>query len=315
MSSISSTSSSTVLVPTPRCYTHDPYAWQPVAASIASSQRASTASTVMTPPQSSRSSSNGEAEAPTPDTVAAAEQGRVIAPSFPQTLFHRSALQDRCELLVPPRQETKAIVPSLYDPSLAATAASLISLFIGHLRFETTAGEIRWLILQAAGVEVVACDARPGGCFLVHLKNDNDARRVRSLHKRLLLDVDGVWFASTPASVNVMADYIRDVLAPLRSRRERATVPHDALCVELPKSPMRPPPLHASAIRSMQAASSGYPSGPNTPSPSSYSQSPYSCLSSQAVPYSPSMPPPYRGGSASFALPPPYTGAPRPAWA
>lgn len=147
-------------------------------------------------------------------------------------LLHEPALGDICDLLNPPT--------SIIDDSDIPVPVGKPTLFLGHMRFETTAFEVAWLIMQTTGVRIIKAEPRPGGCFVIHLASHNDAMLVRTLHKRLLFDIGAVWYARTPEQVEAMTDYIRDTLLPKRQRREKIRVPHDALCVEDQKTPSAP---------------------------------------------------------------------------
>ena len=107
-------------------------------------------------------------------------------------------------------------------------------LFLGHMRFETTGAELRWLIRRFAGVSVLKAESRGSGCFNVYLANEADAQKVRGLHKRMLFDHRGVWFARTPEETGFLADYVDHVLA--RMGKKRLRLPKDCMVVEEPRS-------------------------------------------------------------------------------
>ena len=81
------------------------------------------------------------------------------------------------------------------------------SLFIGQVRFETTAAELRWIIRRVSNVLPVKADRRGNGCFVVFFRSAEDLDAVRRLHKRILFDHSGVWFAKTQQEVEVLFDY------------------------------------------------------------------------------------------------------------
>jgi len=124
-------------------------------------------------------------------------------------------------------------------------------LFLGQIRFETTPAQMRWLLWKVACIEAVKVEptVRSQGCFIVHLKSAEDVNRVRALHKRLLFDHLGAWFARDTNECDLMQQYLESI-APYQGRWYR--LPKDSMVVEQQKnvhyrnvSPPPPPPFGA----------------------------------------------------------------------
>ncbi len=116
--------------------------------------------------------------------------------SCPPSTFHH-ALWNQMELIRLPE-----IAP--VDMFVPVTPYSL---FIGQVRFETTAAELRWIIRRVSNVLPVKAEQRGNGCFVVFFRSAEDLDAVRRLHKRILFDHSGVWFAKTQQEVEVLFDY------------------------------------------------------------------------------------------------------------
>ncbi|KAG5475559.1 hypothetical protein LSCM4_04141 [Leishmania orientalis] len=104
-----------------------------------------------------------------------------------------------------------------------------IALFIGQVRFETTAAELLWLVHRTCGACASHLESRGAGCYLLYCKSEADLTLVRSLHKRILFDIGGVWLARTADEVDAMCEYIA-LDAPLLSKKAR--LPRDSMVVE-----------------------------------------------------------------------------------
>jgi hypothetical protein len=137
---------------------------------------------------------------------------------------HAHVLEGHAELLVPP---TLTAVDR-------ATPSNVRALFLGHMRFETTVAEVRWLLYTTASVVAAKAEPRGNGCFVVYLANDEEMTAVRQLHKRLLFDHHGVWYARTAEEAAHMNEYVEHTLA--NTRRRRLRLPKDCMVVEEPRS-------------------------------------------------------------------------------
>lgn len=133
-------------------------------------------------------------------------------------------LWNRCELIQ---------IPPLMDQMDYTPVNNSMSLFIGQVRFEATAAELKWLLQHVAGVVCQKVEHRGPGCFSIFLKNETEMQAIHRIHKRLLFDHSGVWFARTVEECEALFDYVSNRL-PYISRK--AHLPRDSLVVEEQKS-------------------------------------------------------------------------------
>ena len=125
----------------------------------------------------------------------------IVLGSCPPNTFHH-ALWNQMELIrLPQSAPVDMFVP-----------VTPYSLFIGQVRFETTAAELRWIIHRVSNVLLGNVEQRGHGCFVVYFRSAEDLEAVRQLHKRILFDHKGVWFAKTQQEVEVLLDYGMRVL-------------------------------------------------------------------------------------------------------
>lgn len=103
------------------------------------------------------------------------------------------------------------------------------AVFIGQVRFETTQKELIWLVHRLSGACASHLESRGAGCYLLYCKSEADLQLVRSLHKRVLFDIGGVWFARTAEEIDALCEYVA-LEAPLLSRN--AHLPRDSMVVE-----------------------------------------------------------------------------------
>lgn len=144
-----------------------------------------------------------------------------VTPELPPSVVHRG-LQSKCRFIAFPPQ-----LPPHHYPSGGQNEQ--LALFIGQVRFETTASELIWLIHRSCGACASYLEGRGAGCYLVFLKSQADLVLVRGLHKRILFDVGGVWIARTPEEVDDLCEYISVVAPPLS---KKAHLPRDSMVVE-----------------------------------------------------------------------------------
>lgn len=158
-------------------------------------------------------------------------QGPADSPRSDSTALvteHGKFLAAHLELIVPPR--LNPVENAEHQPT------SSHCLFMGHLKFETTPGDVRWLLKRLCGVTALRAEFRGNGCCVVYLANESDEMAVRSLNRRVLFDHNGVWFARTAAAVDVLMDYVEKVLPRLSGKfgrhRPCLRLPRDSLVVE-----------------------------------------------------------------------------------
>jgi hypothetical protein len=195
-----------------------------------------------------------------PDGCSTPSAGARTPPEGPadlafMTTEHAKHLAEHLEFIVPPH-----INPVEHD-NVHATGHCL---FIGHLRFETTTADVRWMVHKLSGVIPVKAEVRGNGCCVVYLASEKDEREVQKLNRRILFDHQGIWFARTDAAVAALSDYVERVLPKLGNRRRCLRLPRDSIVVEesrsAKKGPRRPSQLNSKEFRAVP-----HPSGPPSP--------------------------------------------------
>lgn len=109
-------------------------------------------------------------------------------------------------------------------------------LFIGHTTYHTTTKVLRWLVYQLTGLEVgyaeslrSANTARTAR-FYLHFPSVYDAEEtMHVLHKRVLFDEHGVWYAETPEQYLALEHFILNVRPTFRPA---VSLPMDSMVVE-----------------------------------------------------------------------------------
>jgi hypothetical protein len=170
------------------------------------------------------------------------------------TEMHSKHLAQHLEFIVPPR---------INPVENSELPSSNYCLFLGHLKFETTPADVRWLMKKLCGVTPLKAEFRGNGCCVVYLATESDEMAVRSLNRRVLFDRNGVWFARTAVAVDVLMDYVEKVL-PRLGKRGCLRLPRDSLVVEESRSgkKFRRPPMMSTPSPKMPHA---FASSPPTP--------------------------------------------------
>jgi len=168
-----------------------------------------------------------------PNNTSNREMPPTYEEAYTRAAVHIS-LSGRCAFVpipleVPPYREIPIEDPSTLPPPL----------FLGQLRFETTASEIRYLLHQLSGVEPLRIEPRGNACWVAQLKCELDNDAVRLLHKKVLFDIPGVWVAETTAEVDALRQYTGLQLAQMS---RKAHLPRDCLVVEEARAPNAPSP-------------------------------------------------------------------------
>lgn len=158
---------------------------------------------------------------PSPSSVRAVSMMPWRFAASPANTFHQPLWQQMELIRIPEIAPVEQNVPS-----------TPFSLFIGQVRFETTTAELRWIIRRVANVLPVRADVRGNGCFIVFFRSAEDLDAVRRLHKRLLFDHSGVWYARTTQELEVLFEYATRTL-PYVPRRSH--LPRDCMTVEATK--------------------------------------------------------------------------------
>jgi hypothetical protein len=100
----------------------------------------------------------------------------------------------------------------------------LNKLFVGHVTFEITAPQLRWIIQNLIGVTCGKIEPRGLGCYMVFLQNDDDQQKLKALHKRALFDENGVWFARTELQEGILNHFATTYLAGIHSHLPRGLI-------------------------------------------------------------------------------------------
>ncbi|RNF06777.1 hypothetical protein TraAM80_03698 [Trypanosoma rangeli] len=140
---------------------------------------------------------------------------------LPSTVVHR-ALHGKCRFIQFPQ-----LAP--FEPPPQPPARTTFPLFVGQVRFETTQAELIWLIRRTSGACVLTVEGRGSGCFIMHLQSEAERGLVRQLHKRILFDIGGAWFARSSEEVDGLCEYVA-LRGPYLSKQ--AKLPRDAMVVE-----------------------------------------------------------------------------------
>jgi hypothetical protein len=117
---------------------------------------------------------------------------------FPECCFHRS-LVDRLEFIEP---------PFVTDAGVGLIRSACFRLFIGQIRFETTAAEMRWLIHYLTGISALKVELRGMGCCMAYFETYEEIQQVCTLRARLLFDHTGVWYARDDEQRAVLQRYV-----------------------------------------------------------------------------------------------------------
>jgi len=118
---------------------------------------------------------------------------------FPECCFHRS-LVDKLEFIEP---------PAVSDSGVPFIRGPCFRLFIGQIRFETSAAEIRWLLHYLTGVSALKVELRGMGCCLAYFETYEEIQKVCQLRFRLLFDHTGVWFARDEEQMALLQRYVQ----------------------------------------------------------------------------------------------------------
>lgn len=170
------------------------------------------------------------------------------APLSPGNVHH-NALSEVCTFVSIPAGRREVVVAEDTNgltELLMRNAAPPRPLFIGQCRFELSAGELEWLLERLLGVRALKIEPRGPGCFVVVLRDDASSTKVLQLHRCILFDHDGVWWAPTPAAQQQLEVYVREFLSGQYSRRSR--LPRDTMIVERQRGSLNP-------LRTLVAAS------------------------------------------------------------
>ncbi|EAN93235.1 hypothetical protein, conserved [Trypanosoma cruzi] len=140
---------------------------------------------------------------------------------LPPTVVHRG-LYGKCRFILFPLLSAFEVLPP-------PPAGKSFPLFVGQVRFETTPAELIWLFRRTSGACAITIEGRGNGCFIVHLQSESERSLVRQLHRRVLFDIGGVWFARSSEEVDSLCEYVA-LNGPYLSKQ--AKLPRDSMVVE-----------------------------------------------------------------------------------
>lgn len=124
---------------------------------------------------------------------------------------HASYLGGKAEYLEMPQGQQAEI-------STAAQWNRSHKVFIGHVKFEINADGLRWMVYMLTGVQAGKVEVRGMGCFMVFFASAEDVFRVRGLHKRVLFDTEGIWFAQNSAQEQLLHNYAQNVAPSVHAK-------------------------------------------------------------------------------------------------
>ena len=134
----------------------------------------------------------------------------------------------------------------------ARPKADLLRIFIGQLPYDVSDMELRWLCWTFAGAHVhnperiLKHDWKTGkrlptGCVHVYCTPESARRLMSFMHKRVLVDDNGVWFARDESEMLMMRDYCGALKQERYSRPNHrpygSIVVQEALSTFVPRNP------------------------------------------------------------------------------
>lgn len=164
--------------------------------------------------------------------------------SFPNNStanVHQNALSEVCTFVSIPAGRREVVVAedsNALAELMRSHTAPPRPLFVGQCRFEMSSGELHWLLEHILGVRALKIEPRGPGCFVVVLRDEESSNKVLQLHRCVLFDHDGVWWANTPAAQHHLEAYVREFLSGHYTRRSR--LPRDTMIVERQRGSLNP---------------------------------------------------------------------------
>jgi hypothetical protein len=175
------------------------------------------------------------------------------APRLSHGTLHR-ALRRRVSFVPYPCESLVAIAPPM------PTKEGMARVFIGQLPYQVTDMQLAWLCYTFGnGVPVffperiVKHDAvrgtkLPTGCVHAYCNPDAVDALMSGLHKRLLIDDTGVWYATNPAEQEVLSEYCGAMKKDRNLRYPHR--PYDTVVAQTATSTFMPrPPTYATFAR------------------------------------------------------------------
>lgn len=129
-------------------------------------------------------------------------------------------------------------------------ASALTKLFVGNMRFEMTREALRWVMMNACGIDVpvthvlvhvksASNNSQPTGCASVYV-NEAEAERLLELNQRIFCSATTLYVAP---SVDVMSKMIEDrVILDVDSRGKKLRGPKNSMVIERSRATPTPTP-------------------------------------------------------------------------
>lgn len=161
------------------------------------------------------------------------------------------ALHGCCPYIQIPKGLTEIVFEDTVRVSgiLANNAPLPRPLFIGQVRFETTAGELLWLMQHVCGVFPLKIEPRGPGCFVAVVATSEESAVLQSFNRRFLFDYTGVWLATNEEELRFMESHVLQH-GPFLSRRSH--LPRDRIMIEQQKGSLDPLRTFKKGAESMQ---------------------------------------------------------------
>lgn len=148
------------------------------------------------------------------------------------------ALADSCSFVwIPAGHDQEVVEDTTALEALLQLGTLPRPLFIGQCRFETTAGELMWLLKNLVGVHPLKIEPRGPGCFVAVVPDERSVERLLMLNRTILFDHGGVWWARDANGAAFLDTYVSNC-SPQYSRRAR--LPRDTMIVERQRGSLDP---------------------------------------------------------------------------
>lgn len=182
--------------------------------------------------------------------------------TLPDGTLHME-LQSRVSFMPYPNHEFHSVPTT-------ATKDQMVRLFIGQLPYQVTDMQLEWLCYtfgQGANVHfperIVKKDKMnphikiPTGCVHVYVEPQHVDGLMNAMHKRVLIDDTGVWYAQTSSELVDLESYTTKLKTEKKKRFQFR--PYDSVVVQHATSTFVPPPPTYNASTNSNTASSVTP--------------------------------------------------------
>lgn len=171
-----------------------------------------------------------------------------------QATLHRALIGHVSFIAYP----TESLDESFFEGQAPAPSADadakdpMRRIFIGQLPYRVTEMQLQWMFrIFALGAQIysperitkksktIGATRVPTGCIHAHLRESCLKAVVQNMHKRLLVDDSGIWFARTDAEKDSLDAYVE--LMKQDPRRRFVDRPYDSLVVQEANSSFQAP--------------------------------------------------------------------------